>query len=182
MVAGCEGRWVSPSDSKARAERRRVIPVGCAVADSTATPSGGGRARRLEPWRRGLEYGLAIYGAGFALGLVRAVLVAPSIGERRAQLLEAPVVVLIGFILAGRVRDRLRACPPGALILAGSVGIAVLLALEVATGVLLRGSSVRDALVNPDPLAGSVYYAAVLLLLVLPSLRGRSRTVPKRPD
>lgn len=152
------------------------------MADSTATPPGDGRAGRLETWRRGLEYGFAIYAAGFALGLVRALLVTPSIGERRAQLMEAPVVVLIGFFLAGRVCNRLRARPRGALILAGSVGIVVLLALEVATGILLRGSSARDALVNPDPVAGSVYYAAVLLLLVLPSLRGRSRAVPGDPD
>jgi len=51
-----------------------------------------------------------------------------------------------------------------------------LLAAEVATGVALRGVSLRDALINRDPVSGSLYYFSLALFAVLPALRaGRWR-------
>ncbi|MBS0374241.1 MAG: hypothetical protein JSR73_06645 [Proteobacteria bacterium] len=163
-------------DTPSRAWARRAVVAWCHLADSDSPSRSDSPTRRFGAWRRGLEYGFAIYAAGFALGIVRSWLVAPRIGERRAQLLEVPLMLLIGFVLSGRVRDRLRGCTGGELLRAGALAIVVLLVLEAATGMLLRGGSVRDALINPDPVAGAAYYAALLFLLVLPALRARSAT------
>lgn len=181
MVAGCAVHQGGISDPSALVDLRGYVDTKSRMTTSGAPPRSDEQAGRFQPWRRGIEYGLAIYAAGFAFGVLRALVVAPKIGERSAELLEVPLMLVVGFVLAGRVRDRLHGYSRGVLVCSGLVGVLVLLALEVATSVLLLGGSVRDGLVNPDPVAGAFYYATVLVLVALPALRGRSRAAPRTP-
>jgi len=121
-------------------------------------------------------YAATVFGAGFVLGSVRVLVVAPRIGARMAELVELPLMIGVSVVAAGWVNRRLPAdtSTAGRLVV-GSVALALLLAAEAAAGVAVRGVGVRDALINPDPIAGSLYYFSLALFALLPALRGRRR-------
>jgi hypothetical protein len=123
-------------------------------------------------------YAATVFGAGFVLGSIRVFVVVPRIGARAAELLELPLMIAASFLAAGWVNRRLDAGDPfGRRLAVGAVALVVLLAAEAVTGVALRGVSPRDALVNPDPISGPLYYFSLALFAVLPALRaGRRRS------
>ena len=124
-----------------------------------------------------MAYAAAVFGAGFVLGSIRVLVVVPRIGARAAELLELPLMIGVSFLAAGWVNRRLDVGDPfGKRLAVGTIALLVLLAAEVATGVALRGVSLRDALINRDPVSGSLYYFSLALFAVLPALRaGRWR-------
>jgi hypothetical protein len=122
-----------------------------------------------------------VFGAGFVLGTVRVLATAPRIGARTAELLELPAMLGVCFLASGWVNRRLAgdvAVLPRLGI--GALALALLLAAEVATGIALRGVSVRDALVNPDPVSGALYYLSLAIFAALPALRAPRSTVGRR--
>ena len=124
--------------------------------------------------RIAMAYAIAVFGAGFVLGSIRVLFVVPRTGARAAELLELPLMISVCFLAAGWVTQRLGAdAPLGPRLVVGFAALALLLAAEAATGVVVRGLSVRDALINPDPISGSLYYLSLALFAVLPALRGR---------
>jgi hypothetical protein len=121
-------------------------------------------------------YATAVFGAGFVLGSMRVLVVEPRIGARAAELLELPFMIAASFLAAGWVNRRLDAGDPfGRRLAVGAVALVVLLAAEAVTGLALRGASLRDALVNPDPIAGPLYYFSLALFAALPALRAARR-------
>jgi hypothetical protein len=126
--------------------------------------------------RLAAAYAAAVFGAGFMLGTVRVLVVVPRIGARAAVLLELPLMVGASYLAAGWVNRRLdHGASVGERLAVGVVALVLLLAAEVATGVALRGISVRDALLNPDPVSGSMYYLSLLLFAAFPAVRGARR-------
>jgi hypothetical protein len=126
-------------------------------------------------------YAAAVFGAGFLLGSIRVLVVVPRIGARAAELLELPLMIGASFLLAGWVSRRLGAdASVGRRLAVGVVALILLLAAEAAIGVAVRGVSVRAALVNPDPISGSLYYFSLILFAVLPALRGRQHPLVRR--
>jgi hypothetical protein len=126
--------------------------------------------------RLAAAYAAAVFGAGFLLGTIRVLVVVPRIGARTAEVLELPVMVGACVLAAGWVDRRLG---PGATtrerLGVGVAALVLVLAAEAITGVALRGVSLRDALVNPDPVSGSLYYLSLLLFAVLPAVRAKLR-------
>jgi hypothetical protein len=121
-------------------------------------------------------YAVMVFGAGFVLGSIRVLVVVPRIGARAAELLELPLMIVASFLAAGWVNRQLAAGDPFARRLAvGAIALVVLLAAEAVTGVALRGLSLPDALVNPDPISGPLYYFSLALFAVLPALRAWGR-------
>jgi hypothetical protein len=126
-------------------------------------------------------YAAAVFGAGFLLGSIRVLVVVPRIGARAAELLELPLMIGASFLLAGWVSRRLGAdASVGRRLAVGVVALILLLAAEAAIGVAVRGVSVRAALVNPDPISGSLYYFSLILFAVLPALRGSQHPLVRR--
>ena len=124
-------------------------------------------------------YAAIVFGAGFALGAARVLLVAPKIGTRTAELLELPLMVAVSFVAAGWVRRRLGSDATLARALAvGVLALLLVLIAEALTAMALRGVSVRDALANPDPVSGPLYYLSLALVAVWPALRGIRRRPP----
>lgn len=121
-------------------------------------------------------YAAVVFGAGFLLGSIRVLFVVPRIGVRAAELVELPLMIAASFLAARWVNRRLGAdASVGRRLAVGVAALMVLLAAEAATGVALRGVNVRDALVNPDPISGSLYYLSLALFAVLPALLGGGR-------
>lgn len=127
-------------------------------------------------------YAAGVFSVGFLLGTLRVLVVAPRVGTRTAELVELPLMVGASFLGAGWVNRRLDpAAPVRERLAVGARALLFLLGAEVAIGVALRGGSIGDALVNPDPVSGSLYYASLLLFALLPALRrpGRAANIDR---
>jgi hypothetical protein len=121
--------------------------------------------------RGGLLYFALVFGAGFVLGPLRILLLVPRVGERAAELLELPVMVGLCWLAARWVTRRLAVpASPGARLGMGALAGALLLAAEFALVLPLRGLTLAEYLATRDPVSGTAYYAAVLLMALMPLL------------
>jgi len=127
----------------------------------------------------GALYALLVFAAGFVLGILRVLVLAPAVGETAAVAIELPAILALAWLASLRVARRL-AIPPvaGPRLLMGAAALALVLAADVALGLFLLGLS-PDALTaryGTAPglagLAGQVAFAAIPLLQA--ALRPRS--------
>ncbi|MCB9384424.1 MAG: hypothetical protein H6509_07395 [Bryobacterales bacterium] len=126
-------------------------------------------------------YFAIVFGCGFALGVVRQLVVVPRLGVMWAELLEAPFMMIailatarwtVGhFALSGRF---------GASAAAGLGALALLLAAEAAMVVSLRGQTLQEYVAGRDPVSGSVYLLLLALFGVMPAMLAR-RPPPAGP-
>ena len=125
-----------------------------------------------------LEYVARVFGAGFALGIVRELWVTPRVGVRAAELLELPLMLVI-TVLAARAVDRRWLTASGARmrVAVGLSALVLLLAAEVGLGMTLRGLSVRDALLARDPVSGTAYYVSLMIFALMPWCLARRAAV-----
>jgi len=124
---------------------------------------------QMEIAKAGVVYFGIVFAIGFVLGAVRTCFVAPRVGERKAELTEAPVM-LIASIAAARwavgyfkvqhlAVDRIQM---------GVLALALLLIAELLTVRLVRRISIRQYFATRDPVAEGVYYVLVVLFGVMP--------------
>lgn len=114
-------------------------------------------------------YFALVFGTGFVLGTVRVLRVVPRVGTRTAELVETPVMIAASVLTARWTNRRFAAdAGPWARLRIGLLALALLLAAEVALGVVLRGASPAEVLVNRDPVAGTAYYLALVVFAILP--------------
>lgn len=116
-----------------------------------------------------LAYFGGVFGTGFLLGTIRTLFLVPRLGVRNAELLELPLMVAAIFLISrwllrrfpgARQPARARSIGLGALVL--------LLAAEVALGLVLRGGSVWDVLFDRDPISGAAYYVSLGIFALMP--------------
>lgn len=124
----------------------------------------------------GLYFAL-VFATGFVLGTIRVLWTVPRFGERRAELLEEPLM-LVAVILAARWTVRRLAVPPAPLIrlAVGLIALALLLVAELAIARPLRGLSLSEYVKGRDPVAGAVYLIMLAVFAAMPALvSGSSR-------
>lgn len=125
----------------------------------------------MKPAAAGIFYFAIVFAAGFVLGAVRTVWLAPAIGELAATLLELPVILALSwaaclFIIArmkidARVIDR---------IVMGAVAFALLIGADVALGLTLmdRTPEAQAAAMTAPPalvgLGGQMLFAVFPLI------------------
>ncbi|MGE0358809.1 MAG: hypothetical protein AB7P08_18040 [Burkholderiales bacterium] len=122
-------------------------------------------------FRAGALYFAIVFGAGFLLGPVRVLWLVPKVGERVAELLEAPVMLAV-IVLAARAVVR-RLAPPAtvaARLATGLSALALMLAAEFGLVLWLRGLTLADYFAQRDPVAALVYYALLGVFAMLPLL------------
>ena len=126
--------------------------------------------------KAGVIYFALVFGAGFALGTIRILLVVPRVGTRTAELMEAPIMLLITIIAARWVVRRLAVAPKLSSRLGmGCIALFLLLLAEFSLVLYLRGMSSSDYLASHDPVSGTVYYAELVILAVIPYFIDRGR-------
>lgn len=125
-------------------------------------------------------FGLA-FAAGFVLGAIRVPFVVPRLGERTAELLEMPLMLVV-VIFAARlvVRRFALARLPGVRLRAGGIALVLLLAAELLLAVTLQGRSVGTYIASRDPVAGAVYLLMLLLYALMPAILLRYERVRPR--
>jgi len=119
-----------------------------------------------------------VFAAGFALGAIRTLWVVPRVGVRYAELMEAPLMLLVTIAAARRVVGR----SEGNRLGVGLVGLGLLLAAEVGVAVGVRHLSLVDSIASRDPVSGTVYLLLVAAFAVMPLLVLRESAKPSLLD
>ncbi len=132
--------------------------------------------RLARAFKAGALYFAAVFTIGFGLGTTRTLLIVPRLGERRAELLEAPVMVLVSFFMARWAVGRMTVpYVVSQRILMGAAGLLLLLAAEFGFVLWLRGISLQQYFATRDPVAGAVYYSALVVFALAPLCVQRGR-------
>jgi hypothetical protein len=123
----------------------------------------------MQMLKAGVLYFALIFGVGFMLGPIRILWAVPRFGVRRAELLEAPIMLVV-TVVAARWIVRRFALPPTLFIRLGMGCIALLLLLiaEFTLVLWLRGQSLSEYFASRDPVSGTVYYVSVGLFATMP--------------
>ncbi len=116
-----------------------------------------------------LFYFLTVFGAGFLLGPIRVFLLVPKVGVRTAELIEMPIM-LAAIYFAARQTNTKFPLPPANRLALGLSALSLMLAAELTVATTLRGLTIRDALLNRDPVSGTAYYASLAIFALLPRL------------
>jgi lysylphosphatidylglycerol synthetase-like protein (DUF2156 family) len=117
-----------------------------------------------------LLYFALIFGASYALSVVRAAAVAPELGPRNAELAEGPAMLVAILLAAGIVSRIFRRLTWKELFAAGVAAAALFLFAEVAVGLSSRGMTPPEILFRRDSLTGALYYFLIGLTAVAPAL------------
>jgi hypothetical protein len=123
--------------------------------------------------KAGTLYFALVFGAGFLLGTIRVLWVAPRFGTRTAELMEAPVMFVVTILAARWVAQHSLPPTPAAPLGVGFVALGLLLAAEFGVMLGLRGLTVSQYLAGRDPLAGAVYIVMLGVFAVMPVLMAR---------
>lgn len=122
-----------------------------------------------------LLYFAIVFGAGFILGPIRILLVVPRVGVRVAELIEAPIMLVV-IVLASRGIVRRF---PDISSSSGFLALFLMLGAELSLARVLQGISVREYIAARDPVSGTVYYALLIVFAILPAYwRNRSTGPP----
>ena len=125
--------------------------------------------------RAATVYFAAVFGVGFMLGLVRLPVLVPLLGERSAELIEAPLmlatIVLVGRWIAHRF---LAGAARSEHLVVGALALALMLAAELTVVISMRGTTVTEYVHNRDVVAGIVYVTLLGTFALAPLANRRS--------
>jgi ABC-type uncharacterized transport system permease subunit len=121
--------------------------------------------------KAGLVYFAIVYAAGFALGTLRVLVVAPAIGASAAVLVELPIMLAVSWIACGFVLQRVAA----ARATMAATAFVLLLAAEIGTGVFAFGQTPEAAIARMFAAENWLGLAGQLLFVAFPLLRQRRR-------
>lgn len=117
-----------------------------------------------------LAYFGIVFGAGFVLGALRVLAVAPRLGEARAELLETPIMLVIIYFAARLVVDRFRIERVSVALAVGSAALGLLLAFEFTLVLAVRGLTFDAWYADRDPAAFAAYLAGLLAFALMPAV------------
>jgi len=134
------------------------------------------RGRRIQA---AVAYFALVFGAGFVLGTVRVLLLVPQLGERSAELMEMPLMILVS-VFAARFVIRRFALPPRwpERLLVGAIALVLLLCAELLLAVVMQDRSLSEYVAARDPVSGLAYLLALLVYAAMPCILMRVQ----RPD
>jgi len=112
-----------------------------------------------------LLYFAIVFGAGFILGPIRILLVVPRVGVRVAELMEAPIMLVVTIVASRWIVRRFPDIPS----FAGFLALLLMLGAELSLARVLQGISLREYFAARDPVSGTVYYALLVVFAILPA-------------
>ena len=132
------------------------------------------RARALlEIFKASTIYFAIVFGFGFVFGTIRVLWTVPRFGERVAELIEMPLM-LIAIIFGALVIKRF--CAGRTLVAVGSgvVALGLLVLAELELVMRLRGLTLSQYIATRDPVSGTVYLLMLVIFALMPWLVARS--------
>lgn len=121
--------------------------------------------------KAGALYFALVFAAGFVLGTIRVPWLVPRVGERIAELVEAPIMLVV-MVLAARWVARRLVAPrtPARLLAVGSIALGLLLLAELTLVLGFRGLTLAEYVAGRDPVAGTVYAVMLGLFALMPAI------------
>lgn len=118
----------------------------------------------------GFAYFACVFAAGFVLGVIRVLWLAPSLGARNAELLEMPAMLIVIVLGARWAMRRFALASESVTCLAvGMIALGLLLAAEFVL-LHLQGLTLEQYLSGRDPVSGTVYAIMLGVFAVMPML------------
>ena len=117
-----------------------------------------------------LLYFAVVFGAGFLLGTVRILIVAPYLGTRAAELIELPVMLMVTIVSAKCLVQWLSIKSGLHRLTMGSVALILLLFAEFTFVLWVRGLTIKTYFATQDPVSGTVYLITLVLFALMPLL------------
>lgn len=119
----------------------------------------------------GALYFAAIFAVGFGLGTIRTLWVEPALGTRAAELIEAPIMLLVVILAARKIVQRhIELSQWRHWLAVGLVALVLLLAVEFSVVLRLRDMSLSEYFATRDPVSGTVYYLLLGVFALMPLL------------
>ena len=118
-------------------------------------------------------YFATVFGVGFVLGTIRMLWVVPRLGERNAELVEAPFMLLAVLVAARVLMTRMSVRGVRRLLATGLLALGFLVAAEIGVVLLVREQSIADYAGSRDTLSGTVYLVSLAFFAAAPALVGR---------
>lgn len=121
-------------------------------------------------WKPALFYYAIVFGAGFVLGPIRVIGLVPRFGERTAELLEMPIMLMVILWASWwLVRRDTSAMTRPQWFVAGMLALLLVVLSELALVTLLNERSIAAYIAGRDPVSGSVYLMMLLVFGVMPA-------------
>lgn len=119
--------------------------------------------------KAGMAYFALVFAAGFVLGSIRVPFLVPRLGERVAELVEMPFMLVV-VLVSARFITRRFALPANVLarLGAGLLALALLIAAELLLTVAFQEQSLGDYIASRDPVSGTVYLVMLVLFAAMP--------------
>ena len=115
-------------------------------------------------------YFAMVFSAGFLLGVIRVLWLAPHLGERTAELIETPVMLGIIVYAARYLVNRWHhLLSLHSVLISGIIALALLLVLEFTVVLYARDLTLSDYFATRDPVSGTVYAVSLLLFAIMPT-------------
>ena len=115
-------------------------------------------------------YWAAVFLAGFVLGTLRVLFVAPRLGETVAVLVELPLMLAASWVVARRIVSRAGIAALVDAIAIGALAFALLLGSELALAVTLFGQTAGQWLAALFVMPGLLGLAGQLVFAAMPAL------------
>lgn len=131
----------------------------------------------------GSAYFGIVFAAGFVLGLLRVLILAPRLGETVAILIELPLILLVSWIVCGwLIRVFTVAAAAGPRLAMGGAAFLFLMAAELALSVFAFGRPVSTHWQHYLTLAGALGLTGQIAFAAFPylMLSGTPHTKPQR--
>lgn len=117
-----------------------------------------------------LTYFGLVFAAGFLLGIIRVLFLAPELGERAAELIEMPIMLVVIYLSARFITGRFAITAVPRLVSVGCLALLILLAVEFSAVLQLRDLTIGEYLAERDPVAGIAYLAGLFVFAAMPAL------------
>jgi hypothetical protein len=139
------------------------------------------KASRVNWIKAGLLYFAMVFGAGFALGLIRTLWAVPWFGTRMAELMEMPFMIAVTILACRSVIRRFAVPPRWPRFGMGLLALSLLVGAELGLNAWFLGRPVSAFIADRDPVSGSAYFIALGLFGIMPLLIG-PRVKPAGPS
>jgi len=129
----------------------------------------------MQPMIRGAVYFALVFGVGFLLGIVRVLLLEPRLGERWAELVEMPLMLVAILLSARFVVQRFPASRRASYFVSGGLALLFLLAVEFSIVLGMRGLTITQYFAERDPVSGIAYALMLVIFAIMPWILGWRR-------
>ena len=126
----------------------------------------------LSACQAGLAYFAGVFALAFVLGVLRRMLLVPTLGELGAVLAEIPVLLVFSWIVSRRITVRMDIPARWSeRVLMGGVAFGLLMTAEFGLSILAFGTTALEYLASFRSLQGIVGLLGQILFAVIPGLQ-----------